>query len=517
MKIPSDNNKRIVKNTLMLYFRMMLTMLVTLYTSRVVLNVLGVEDFGIYNVVGGVATMFSFLNAAMASGTQRFLSYELGRNDLDQYKMTFGATLTIHIALALTIFLVAQTIGVWFLNNHLNIPLERMEAAQWVFQFAVLSALISVIQIPYNASIIAHEEMGVYAYVSIFEVSLKLAMVILLSWIGFDKLKLYAMLMFSVTFVIAVFYKSYCKRKFSECNYSFLWDKSLYYELVSYGGWNLFGNLAVVGFTQGINILLNIFFGPAVNAARAIASQVGHAIRLFVTNFQLAVNPQIVKYYASNEKERMINLVFQSSRYSFFLLLIISLPVYMEADSILRLWLKIVPDYTVIFCRLIITNSLIDCVSGSLMIAAQATGVIKKYQAVVGSVLLLNLPASYIFLYKGFPPEITAYVSITLSIFALIFRLHILRGLINLSVRQFLRSVVAISVVVTLLASLLPFVVVSLLPVSLIRLILTTVVSLSCSLLAIYFCALGQAEKQFASQKTRALFLRLRRKFYDQD
>lgn len=508
----SNNNKRIAKNTLMLYFRMMLTMIVTLYTSRVVLDVLGVEDFGIYDVVGGVAAMFSFLNAAMSSGTQRFLSYELGRNNLEQCKRVFSVTLTIHLGIALAIFFIAQTIGIWFLNHRLNIPSVRMEAAQWVFQLAVLSTLASVVQIPYTASIIAHEQMNIYAYVSIIEVSLKLAVVFILSWSDFDKLKLYASLMFGVTLVVSLIYRFYCKRKFSVCNYSFFWDKSLYCELISYGGWNLFGNLAAVCYTQGINILLNIFFGPVVNAARAIASQVSSAIRLFVTNFQLAVNPQIVKYHASNEKKLMIDLIFQSSRYSFFLLLIISLPVFIETESILSLWLKNVPGYTALFCRLIILNALIDCVSGPLMVAAQATGTVKKYQAVVGSVLLLNLPASFIFLRKGFPPETTAYVSIVISVIALFFRLLILRELINLSARKFLKSVVVVSLVVASFALSFPFVVVWLVPQGFFRLIPTVLASFFGSLVAIYFCGLSRIEKQFVSQKTMFLLFKLKRK-----
>jgi O-antigen/teichoic acid export membrane protein len=272
---------------------MILTMLVSLYTSRVILNTLGIEDYGIYNVVGGVVSMFAFFNSAMSSATQRFLSYEIGRGDFEQLRKTFNATQIIHIGIAILIFILAETVGSWFVKTYLVIPSERLEAAIWVYHFSVLSFMVSIIQVPYNATIIAHERLNVYAYVSIIEVTLKLLIVFMLTWITFDKLKLYGILYFCVVFIIAVIYRVYTRRNFQESRFEVVKDKKLYKTLINYSGWNLFGNIAGVAKGQGVNIILNIFFGPAVNAARGIAMQVQAAVNSFVSNFQMAVNPQI--------------------------------------------------------------------------------------------------------------------------------------------------------------------------------------------------------------------------------
>ena len=419
MSVTNENTKLIAKNTMLLYFRMFLTLGVSLYTSRVVLNTLGVEDFGIYNVVGGVVMMFSFLNSSMASATQRFLSFELGKNDLIQLKKVFSMSVNIHVIIALAIFILAETIGLWFLNTKLVIPAERLYAANWVYQFSILSFMVTILSVPYNAIIIANERMKVYAYVSIIEVILKLIILYILVWFGFDKLKLYAILVFFVSAIIWLIYKTYCNSNFSESKYQYYWDKPLFSTLMNYAGWNLFGNLAVVTMVQGINIMLNLFFGPIVNAARGIAYQVNGAVNSFVINFQMAMNPQIVKSYASGDLKYMHKIIFQGAKYSFFLLFILSLPILLETELILKIWLKNVPEHTIIFTRLAIINVLIDSISGPLMTAAQATGNIKKYQAIVGGLLLLILPISYLFLIMGYPPEITLYISISISIIAL--------------------------------------------------------------------------------------------------
>jgi len=283
----SQNNKKIAKNTILLYFRMMLIMVVSLYTSRIVLDVLGVVDYGIYNIVGGIVIMFSFLNNAMSLSTQRFLSFEIGKNDLKQLNKVFKMSLNIHFVVALIILLLAETIGFWFLNTHLTIPTNRIEEANWVFQFSILTFLISIITVPYNASIIAHEKMGFYAYISILEISLKLAVVFVLSSLDFDKLKMYAILIFIVSSLIRTSYVIYCKVNFLETKYNFFWDKALFKKLINFNGWSLVGNLSSIVYDQGINILLNIFFGPVVNAARGITMQVNVAIYSFVANQHL--------------------------------------------------------------------------------------------------------------------------------------------------------------------------------------------------------------------------------------
>lgn len=502
----SENNKRIAKNTGMLYIRMLLTMAVSLYTSRVVLNTLGIEDFGIYNVVGGVVMMFSFLNSSMSSATQRFLSFELGRKDYVQLKKVFSMSVNIHVIIAVTIFILAETIGLWFLNAKLVIPIERLGAANWVYQFSILSFMVTVLSVPYNATIIAHERMKVYAYVSIVEVILKLVIVFALVWLGFDKLKMYAILVFCVAAIIWIIYKTYCKRNFTETNYQFFWEKSLYKTLMNYAGWNLFGNVASVTMDQGVNILINIFFGPAVNAARGIAFQVKGAVNGFVSNFQMAMNPQIVKSYAADDIKYMHQIIFQGAKYSFFLLLTFSLPILLETEIILKLWLKIVPEYTVIFTRLVLINVLIDCISGPLMTAAQASGKIKRYQSVVGGFLLLILPISYLFLKLGFPPQATLYVSISISIIVLFARLWILQPLIQISTLKFLREVFFIAIVVTIIAIIMPLFIRLKMDQGLIRFLVVCVMSVCSTSISIYLFGLNSQERHFLVTRFNSVF-----------
>jgi|SRR5690554_3225715 len=486
---------------MMLYIRMLLTMAVTLYTSRIVLNTLGVEDYGIYSVVGGFVTMFGFLNSAMASATQRFLSFEIGRKDVIQLRNVFSMSVNIHFIIALVILLLAETIGLWFVNTQLTIPPERMVAAQWVYQFSILASMVNIISVPYNAIIIAHERMNVFAGVSIAEVGLKLLIVFMLQWFGFDKLKLYAVLMFAVSLIIRLIYGAYCNKKFKESKFRYYWNKPLFKILMSYAGWNLWGNVAGVVMGQGVNVLLNIFFGPGVNAARGIAFQVRGAVQQFVSNFQMAINPQIIKSYASDNLKYMHQLIFQGAKYSFFLLFIMSLPIFLETEIILRLWLKTVPTYTVIFTRLIIVHILIDCFSGTLMTAAQATGRIKLYQSVIGGLLILNLPISYMFLKLGYAPQITLYVSICISGIALFGRLYILKKLVKLKVISFFKSVILRSVSVGLVAITLPLVIYLNNDPSLARFFILGISSLISAFCAIYFVGLDKNEKKFFKRK----------------
>jgi O-antigen/teichoic acid export membrane protein len=492
----SQKNKRIAKNTLMLYFRMILTMLVSLYTSRVVLNTLGVEDFGIYNVVGGVVMMFAFFNSAMSSATQRFISFELGKGNFVQLRKTFNASQIIHIGIAVLIFVIAETVGIWFVKIYMVIPSERMEAAIWVYHFSVLSFMVSIIQVPYNATIIAHERMNVYAYVSILEVLLKLLIVFMLTWITYDKLKLYAILNLVVTYLIASIYRVYTRRNFKESKFEVVKDKKLFKTLISYSGWNLFGNIAGVAQGQGINIILNIFFGPVLNAARGIATQVQSAVNSFVNNFQVAVNPQIIKSYAANEKEYMISLIIQSSKYSFYLLFLLSLPIILEVDQILKLWLITVPEYAPIFTILVLIVILITCISGPLKIAVQATGKVAIYQAVIGTLLFLTLPISYVFLKSGYPPEVTLYITIAIEIIALIFRLFFLKKLINFPVFRFIKEIIFRNIPIILLSTSLPLLVKKTIDENIWRLLIVVCVSLIWNSIVIYYVGLKTSEQK---------------------
>ncbi len=502
----SQDNLRIVRNTLLLYFRTLFLMIVTLYASRIVLNVLGVEDFGIHNVVGGIVILFAFFNSAMSSTTQRFLSFELGKGDFERQQRVFSATVTIHILVAIGVLILCETVGLWFFYNYLNIPAERMDAAFWVYQFSMATFLIKIIQVPYNASIIANEKMGIYAYISIVEASLILLSVFMLTLIEFDKLILYSVLLFFLAIIIATVYRIYCVQKLRSCSYTYFWDRALYTELINFSGWSLLGNLSFAAKGQGVNILLNIFFGPAINAARAIAYQVQSAVQSFVTNFQLAVKPQIIKSYASGDTENMTNLVLKSARFSFFLLFFLSLPILLETEYILRLWLRIVPDYAVLFTILIIINTLIDSFSGPLMISVQATGRIKRYQIIVGGLLLLNLPVAYIFLKLGFSPEVTIYVSIVLSTIALGLRLWILQSLIAISIARFFREVLWRALAVTVISSLLPWYLSCVLEAGFIRVLIVALVSVVMVTFSVYLIGLNTGERSIVIQKVRTVF-----------
>lgn len=435
-------NSIIAKNTIFLYFRMFITMGLYLYTSRIVLNILGVDDFGIYNVVGGIVILLSFLNSSMASATQKFLLFEIGKFDFVKLKQVFSMSLNIHILIAIVIFIIAETLGLWFLNYKLVIPQDRMVAANWVYQFSILSFMVTVIWVPYNALIIAHEKMKVYAIVSIIDVSLKLFSVFLLFWLGDDKLITYSIMLFIVSFLVFLVYKIYCKKKFKESSYIFFWDKTLFEIMLKFAGWNLFGNLAGITMVQGVNILLNLFFGPAINTARGIAFQLNGAVNSFVSNFQTALNPQIHKSFANSDLKYMHSLIYGGSKYSFFLLYLFVLPILFKMEYVLELWLNIVPPYSVIFCQLLLIISLIDSISGTLMTSVQATGKIKFYQVIVSGIVLFNMPLSYLFLKLGYSPESTLCITLLLSLLSFVARLIIVSELINLNIHIYVKKVI---------------------------------------------------------------------------
>ncbi|MCK9563343.1 MAG: MATE family efflux transporter [Bacteroidales bacterium] len=500
----SENNKRIAKNTMFLYFRMLLVMGVSLFTVRIVLKVLGVEDYGIYNVVAGVVSMFGFLSGTMASASQRFFAFEIGKKDFVKLKQTFSMTVTIYAMLAILIIILAETVGLWFLNNKMTIPPDRMEAARWVYHFAIASFIVTIMAIPYNAAIIAKENMKVFAYISIIEVSLKLGIVYMLTLFDADKLKLYAVLMFIAQVIIRFSYSLYCRRAYTEFRYSFYWDRGLFKTLVGFSGWNMFGAVASVLNIHGINILLNVFFNPIVNAARGIAYQINMAVNQFVQNFMMAVKPQITKYYAEDNIAEMQNLVFRSSKFSFFLLSLLTMPIIVETNFVLSLWLVEVPEYAVIFTRLILIVALIDSLSYPLMTAAQATGNIKKYQSVVGSVLMLNVPISYVFLKFGFSPEITLYIAIFVSVTCLLLRLILLRNMINLSIQIFLKNVGLYCIIVILLGYVAPiclkYLIVDKNLLSFVLIVITGLLSLG---LSMFFLGLTRNEKNYVLKIVR--------------
>lgn len=401
----SKNNKRIAKNTLMLYGRMLLMVLVSLYTSRVVLSMLGVKDFGIYSVVGGFVIMFSFLNNAMSAATQRFLSFELGHNDKAQAGRVFGMSLLVHFCISAFVFLLAETVGLWFLNTKLNIPGERMWAANWVYQFSVAATLVGIIRVPYNATIIAYERMSLFAYLGIGEALSKLTVAFLLVLSPFDRLVFFSSMIFVSLFLTAAICIGYCYWVFESARHRLYFEKKLFHEMLSFSGWSLFGGFAYICNTQGINVVINIFCGVAANAAMGVANQVNNAIYRFVTSFQTAFSPQIVKYYAAAEKEAMNQLVFRASKISFFLMLFLSLPIIANVNFILRLWIKVVPDYSPAFVSLTLVYCLVDSLSMPINTMVNATGKIKPYKVIVGTFYIFNVPLAFWLLSLGLRPE----------------------------------------------------------------------------------------------------------------
>ncbi|MCI7746981.1 MAG: lipopolysaccharide biosynthesis protein [Paraprevotella sp.] len=459
MSDTSSANKRIAKNTLVLYVRMLFTMGISLFTSRVVLQTLGVEDYGISSVVGGVISMFTFINAAMVSSTQRYLNFELVRGDANQLRSVFSTSLQIHALIALAIIVLSETVGLWFLNEKLVIPEARMNAAMWVYQCSILSCAVSIMSTPYNAVIVAHEKMSAFAYISILDVSLKLLVVYLLVVLPFDKLIILSILTLLVQLFIRYIYTLYCHRHFPESYFQFRFNKTLFKEMFGFAGWSFWGNLAAILYTQGLNMMLNIFFGPIVNAARGIAVQVQSAVQQFVGGFQTALNPQITKNYASNNLPQMHSLMFRSARFSFLLLFFLSLPVLMETNFILTLWLKTVPDDAVIFTQIMICISLIYTTANPCVIANQATGKVKIYQMVVGGILLLILPISYVVLKLGAPAYSVFIVHFCIESVAQFSRMYMLRNLIHLPLWQYMKNIYIPIVSTVAIAIILPLVV----------------------------------------------------------
>ena len=508
----SVNNKRIAKNTMLLYVRMLFIMAVQLYTSRVVLNTLGVVDYGLYNVVGGIVTMFAFLNGAMVTSTQRYITFELGKGNMQRLKEVFTTCVQIHLIISFIIIILGESIGLWFLYEKMVIPAERFSAAMWVYQLSVLTMCVQVMSVPYNSDIVAHEQMGIFAAISVVEVVLKLAAVYMLVIGDFGKLIMYAIFIACVQLFIQLLYKGYCNRHFVESKIVRAFDKQLAKEMGKFMGWNIWGNLAASLFGTGLNLLLNIFFGPVVNAARAVAVQVETAIANFSSNFLMAVNPQITKLYAQNNLQDMHKLLFRTSKFTFILMLIISLPVVIEADMILTVWLKIVPDYTVIFLRLLLAIVIIDSVARPLMTAAAATGDVKLYQSLIGGILLSIVPIAYIVLKLGGSPASVYVVHLVICIIAFLTRLWIIKPMIKLSIRHYFSNVILRCAVVLLVSSPLSLLVKHLLPVGIISTIMVCVVCVLVATITSYMLGLDKGERQFVNTKGMELIRKLARR-----
>lgn len=510
MPSTSENNKRIAKNTLMLYIRMFIIMGVTLYTSRVVLRLLGVTDYGIYNVVGGVVTMLAFLSNSLSGATSRFIMFELGCGDKESVEQVFRCSASIFYILSCGALLLAETIGIWFVRSQMNIPLGRETAAMWVYQCSVLTFIISLLSIPYNSLIIAHERMSVFAYISIFDCTAKLLVVFLLSITPGDKLIVYALLLLGVQIIVRMIYAIYCKRNFPESNSHWLWKKQLSRKIFSYAGWTLNGNLAVIGYTQGINVLLNLFFGPTVNAARAIAVQVQTAITSFFAGFLTAVRPQIIKSYAQNNLDYTQKLVISASKYAFFLILFPGIPLLRDTDYVLRLWLTNVPAHTATLTRLTIIACMNYTLAQPTIMAIHATGDLRKFQIVEGTLLLTVLTVAYLLLkFCHVSPESVLLTYVIIEFITQFARVWIVYPKIRIPIRTYFTQVlfpigrVCIPILVMIL----------LLPIynayNIMSFATNTAAALLCTAAAIYILGFTSEERRTLQKKIKGLQGRL--------
>ena len=496
MTSTSTNNKRIAKNTLMLYFRMLLMMLIGLYTSRVILDKLGEVDFGIYNVVGGFVTMFSLISGAMTTATQRFLSFEIGKGENGDVKGIFSTMLMIHIFLAAVIVLAGETVGTWFLNSYMNFPPNRYGAANWVFQFSLLVFVLNVVNVPYNGALIAYEKMSAFAYFSIIDAVLKLAICYVIVITPFDRLIVYAALMALVQIALITAYYIYCRKKFSTCRFTGKFNRKYGKEVTSFVGWNLIGSLAGVAKEQGVNVVLNMFFGPAVNAARGIAYQVLGKLNGFVSNFQMAMNPQIIKNYAAGDREDMYKLVFRGAKVSYILLLTLSLPVAIETPLVLGIWLKEVPDYTAIFLRLAILTALLNTLSNPLIISMHASGKVRDYQIVVGGISLLTLPIVYMAFKLGAEPYYAMVITFAVEFVCHIARLYMLVRIMDFPMAKFLKSVTIRVYIVTILSVVLPVLAYSGIDLVVVRFFTVCILSVLSTLIFGYYLGFNKHDRE---------------------
>ncbi len=504
-----ENNKRIAKNTLFLYLRMFLVLIVGLITSRVVLRALGFVDYGIYNVVGGVVLMLNFLNVGMSTASQRFISFALGRTNKTELEKTFCTSIFTHLSIALILFVVMECIGVWFVNAKLNIPHDRMVAANWVFQFSIVTSIVSIISVPYNATIIAHERMDAFAYISIFEVIAKLLIAYGITISPFDRLIVYGFLLMLVQIIVRIIYSVYCQRHFEECHFRFQFDKELFKKMFSFAGWTCIGNMGFSCKDQLSNILLNLFFGTTVNAARGIAAHVSSIVNGFASNFTMAMNPQIIKLYAVENMSRYKDLAYAGSKYAFFLLSLISIPFIINRDYILHLWLGQVPEYTGIFVAIILLATTIYSMSHTISTAILATGKIRTFQISLSILLLTEIPIAYIILKLGGKPYQALYPMLVTNFLSLLLRILILRRMNSeFSVWNYLKNTILRCLVIYVIAFGISYYVNSFFDENLLCVILSTLISVVVVFLTVFTLGLNKVERSFVVGKIRKMIVK---------
>lgn len=500
----ATNNERIMSNTIFLYIRSILIIIISLASSRIVLKNLGVTDFGLYNVIGGVVLMFSFLNNALTAAVQRFISFELGRNNLKRLKKTFCISVTVHLILAIIIVIIAETIGYYFFSHYLNIPKDRYDAALVVYNTAIFAFFFSIIQVPFTACIVAHEKMKYYALVQVLDILLKFVAVLILGCLSTDRLIYYGIFLLIVAICTFLMYAVYSSTKFSECKYSFIWDDKLFKDILGFSTWSLYGGLASVASSQGVNIILNIFFGAIINAARGIAFQVNSAVSSLYASFSQAVNPQIIKQYSAQNYDYVAKLVYSSSKMIYFLVFFFALPVMVETEYIINLWLGQLPQNVVVFCRLVLISTLIDCFSMPFVQVVQATGKIKKYQLLIGSSLLLDLPLSVFAIKITGLAESCFYVHIFVVTITSYIRARMSSQILERSMKDFMKNVICRIVLVTALC-LVVFIIPMLFKESFLRFMISCIFCCIITTASIFFIGLNNIEKAMCLSKLKII------------
>lgn len=506
----SSSNKRIAKNTILLYARMLYSMLISLYTSRVILQALGFEDYGLYNVVGSVVTMFVFLRSAMGNATNRYIAYAIGKDEQERLKTVFATCVSVHLIIAGVIVVLCEVVGLWMLFNKMVIPFERMTACFWVLQMSIFTCALGVICVPYDAEIIAHEKMSAFAFISILDSTLKLGVAFAVKYFPYDRLILYGFLLLFISVMNRVIYGVYCHRQFPETRLTKgRVDKSLVKEMFGVASWNLVGNMGSMVCSPVLNLFLNMFFGPVINAARGVAMQIQGLTHQFISNFQLAVIPQITKTYAAGNLNRMRNLIITGSKFSYFLFLFMALPIALEAKQILSLWLGNVPDHTVSFVRITLVIMLVQSCVQPLNVANLATGKIRKFQTWRGVVMVMMLPIVYIALKFGAAPEVVFVVQLVVTFTAQLVMLLIIQPLIQLPLREYAYEVFARPSYVTILASIIPFVIYHYLPKNFWALLLVCVVSIISVAIFVYLLGLKKNEREMVMEKVRPILKKI--------
>ena len=506
-----SNNKKILGNTLMLYIRQILVLLVGLYTVRVILDVLGFDDFGLYNVVAGIVLLLSFLSGTMASATQRFFSFALGENDFEKLKKTFSVNLLFYLVLCVFSLILLESLGLWFIKNQLIIPIERYDAVLYLYHFSTFSFIATLLTAPFSAIIIAHEDMRLYAYIAIIEVLLKLSVVFLLEYITADKLELYGVLLLLVALINLLIYVIICAKKYKECQFKiYYWDKKLFGEILNFTSWTLFGQLSTVFRTHAITILLNQSFSPVTVTARAIAINISGRINMFASSFNLGLYPSIIKSYSSGNKNRMFELIFNGSKLTFSLMWIFGLPLFVEMEAVLGLWLKEVPEYAILFTRLALIESLIVSISLPLTTAARAPGKMRKYELILGSIQITLFVVSWLIINIGYPAYSVFVVAILFNFLMFIVRLYIVSNLVGINLRSYIELVLLPVLTIIFLSASTSLYIDYLLPDTLLYSILTSAVCFLISIITIYFIGLNKTLRVKVNEYIKKKYLSLK-------